>query len=36
MARSFMTAIIDPLHPDLDYLCADPAAGAAALEAHNG
>ena len=33
MVRSFLTALIDPLHYDLDYLRADPASGAAAREA---
>lgn len=28
--------LIDPLHPDLDYLRAAPAAGAKAREARNG
>jgi len=28
MLRSFLLALIDPLHPDLDYLRADPASGA--------
>lgn len=27
MGRSFLLALIDPSHPDLDYLRADPAAG---------
>lgn len=27
MLRAFLTALVDPLHPDLDYLRADPAAG---------
>lgn len=29
LARTFVLALIDPLHPDLDYLRADPASGAA-------
>ena len=28
LARSFLIALIDPLHADLDYLRADPASGA--------
>jgi hypothetical protein len=28
MARSFLLALADPLHPDLDYLRIDPASGA--------
>lgn len=28
LLRSFLLALIDPLHPDLDYLRADPASGA--------
>lgn len=28
LARSFLLALIDPLHADLDYLRADPASGA--------
>lgn len=28
LARTFLLALIDPLHPDLDYLRADPASGA--------
>lgn len=36
LLRSFCLALIDPLHPDLDYLRADPAAGAKAREANNG
>lgn len=27
MGRSFLLALIDPLHPDLDYLRADPKCG---------
>lgn len=33
MVRTFLVALIDPLHPDLDYLRADPAAGAVARDA---
>lgn len=29
MARAFLCAMIDPVHPDLDYLRADPASGEA-------
>lgn len=36
LLRAFLTALIDPLHPDLDYLRAVPAAGAKAREANNG
>ena len=36
LMRAFLIALIDPLHPDLDYLRADPASGAAAREARNG
>ena len=36
MARAFLTALIDPLHPDLDYLRADPAEGAKAREGRDG
>lgn len=32
MLRAFLTALADPMHPDLDYLRQDPAAGAAARE----
>ena len=32
LLRAFLQALIDPLHPDLDYLRADPAAGAKARE----
>lgn len=32
-ARAFLLALIDPLHPDLDYLRADPAAGQVARDA---
>lgn len=28
MARAFLLALVDQLHPDLDYLRADPASGA--------
>lgn len=28
LLRSLLLALIDPLHPDLDYLRADPASGA--------
>ena len=30
MLRAFLMALIDPAHPDLDYLRADPAFGAVA------
>ena len=30
MLKAFLTALIDPLSPDLDYLRADPASGPAA------
>lgn len=33
MQRSFLQALIDPLHPDLDYLRADPASRDALLAA---
>ena len=33
MARSFLLALINPAHPDLDYLRASPAAGEAARDA---
>lgn len=33
LARSFLLALINPAHPDLDYLRADPATGAAARNA---
>lgn len=33
LTRAFLLALIDPTHADLDYLRADPAAGAAAREA---
>jgi len=33
LTRSFLLALVDPSHPDLDYLRADPAAGAAARDA---
>lgn len=36
MMRSILTALIDPLHPDLDYLREVPEAGAKAREARNG
>ena len=36
LLRALLTALIDTLHPDLDYLRADPASGAAAREASNG
>lgn len=32
LTRAFLLALIDPLHPDLDYLRADPEAGAKARE----
>lgn len=32
MLRAFLLALIDPMHPDLDYLRADPQAGIAARE----
>lgn len=32
MLRAFLLALIDPMHPDLDYLRADAQAGAAARE----
>lgn len=32
MLRAFLTALVDPMHPDLDYLRQDPAAAAAARE----
>lgn len=35
MARAFLLALIDPLHPDLDYLRADPAAGQVARDARD-
>ena len=35
MMRSILLALIDPLHPDLDYLRADPAPAAKAREARN-
>lgn len=28
LTRAFLLALVDPLHPDLDYLRADPASGA--------
>ncbi len=33
LTRSFLLALIDPTDPDLDYLRADPAAGATARDA---
>ncbi|WP_417724606.1 cell division protein ZapB [Salipiger sp.] len=33
LARSFLLALIDPLHPDLDYLRADPPSGQTARDA---
>lgn len=33
MARAFVQALIDPLHPDLDYLRADRKAGEVARQA---
>ncbi len=33
MLRAFLTALIDPMSPDLDYIRADPAAGPAARAA---
>ena len=33
LTRSFLLALIDPTHPELDYLRADPAAGAVARDA---
>ena len=30
MLRAFLTALVDPMHPDLDYLRADPQAAIAA------
>lgn len=33
MLRAFLTALVDPLHTDLDYLRADPAAGTTARAA---
>lgn len=35
MARAFLLASIDPLHPELDYLRADPASGEVARSATN-
>lgn len=32
MLRAFLTALVDPMHPGLDYLRQDPAAAAAARE----
>lgn len=33
MARAFLLALIDPTHPDLDYLRADPSSGLVARDA---
>lgn len=33
MVRAFLLALIDPLHPDLDYLRSNPASGAVARAA---
>lgn len=34
LARSFLLALIDPTHPELDYLRGDPAAGKVARDAN--
>lgn len=34
--RALMLALIDPLHPELDYLRADPTSAAAARESRHG
>lgn len=33
LARAFLLALVNPAHPDLDYLRFDPAAGGAARDA---